>query len=51
MIAKMFFKLLVGLKFYLETVEEVTKEIFIDIMKTYKLIDPYDTFSNNEIAA
>ena len=51
MIAKMFFKLLVGLKFYLETDEEVTKENFKDIMKTYKLMDPYDTFSNNEIAA
>jgi len=51
MIAKMFFKLLVGLKFYLETDEEVTKENFKDIMKTYNIMNPHDTFSNNEIAA
>ncbi|MDN3641769.1 SRPBCC family protein [Lutimonas halocynthiae] len=51
MIAKMFFKTLVGLKFYLETDAEVTKENIKDIMKTYKMMNPHDTFSNSEIAA
>lgn len=51
MMAKMFFKLLVGLKFYLETGEEVTKHNIKDIIKTYKIMDPHDTFSNSEIAA
>lgn len=51
MMAKMFFKLLVGLKYYLETGEEVTKQNIKDIIKTYKIMDPHDTFSNSEIAA
>ena len=51
MMAKMFSKLLVGLKFYLETDEEVTKQNIKDIMKTYKIMDPHDTFSNRQIAA
>lgn len=51
MMAKMFFKLLVGLKFYLETDEVVTKQNIKDIMKTYKIMDPHDTFSNSQIAA
>ena len=49
--AKMFFKLLVGLKFYLETDEEVTKQHIGDIMKTYKIMGPNDTFSTNGITA
>ena len=51
MVAKMFFKLLVGLKFYLETGQEVTKLNIKDIMKTYKMMDPHDTFSDGKIAA
>ncbi len=50
-LSKMFFKLLVGLKFYLETGEEVSKQNMGDIMKTYKLMDPIDTFSHSEFAA
>jgi len=51
MVAKMFFKLLVGLKFYLETGQEVTKLNIKDIMKTYKMMNPHDTFSDGKIAA
>jgi hypothetical protein len=46
-LSKMFFKLLVGLKFYLETGEEVSKQSIGDIMKTYKLMGPNDAFSIN----
>ena len=50
-LSKMFFKILVGLKFYLETGEEVSKQSMGDIMKTYKLMDANDTFSVGEFAA
>ncbi len=50
-LSKMFFKLLVGLKYYLETGEEVSKQNMGDIMKTHKLMDPNDTFSHSEFAS
>ena len=43
--AKMFFKLLLGLKYYLETGEEVSKNSIQDIMKTYKLMEVNDSFA------
>lgn len=49
--AKTFFKVLVGLKYYLETGEEVTKENIGAIMKTYKNIHPSASFVPTELAA
>lgn len=45
MLAKNFFKVLVGLKYYLETGEVVTKENIGDILNTYKLLGQADSFS------
>lgn len=44
-LAKNFFKVLVGLKFYLETGEIVTKENISDIMRAYKLLEPSESLS------
>lgn len=50
-LAKNFFKVLVGLKFYLETGEIVTKENIGDIMKTHKLMEASESFSSAGVAA
>ncbi|MGI9533024.1 SRPBCC family protein [Lutimonas sp.] len=47
---KTFFKLLVGLKYYMETGEEVTKLKIGDIMKTYKSMDANESFMMQEFA-
>ena len=47
---KMFFKLLVGLKYYMETGEEVTKQNIRDIMKTYKFMETNESFAIQEFA-
>lgn len=51
MLAKNFFKVMVGLKYYLETGEVVTKINIGDIIKTYKLLSPTDSFSIENMAA
>lgn len=51
LIAKSFHKVLVGLKYYLETGDPVTKQNITEIMKTYKLLNPYESFSSLAIAA
>lgn len=51
MIAKSFFKVLVGLKYYLETGDVVTKQNISDIMKAYKLLEPSESFYSSILAA
>lgn len=48
---KMFFKLLVGLKYYLETGEEVTKQNIGDIMKSFSLLEANESFVVQELAS